>query len=143
MTPEITQMLVILAVAIMLFITEWLRVDVVALLVLLTLMIANLITPDEAFSGFSSPAVLTVWAIFIVSGGLFHTGVANLLGDRLLKIAGNRPRRLVGLLMATVGVMSGVMNNVGATAVLMPAVVSISHKARVSASKLLMPLAFG
>ncbi len=110
---------------------------------LLTLMIANLITPEEAFSGFSSPAVLTVWAIFIVSGGLFHTGVANLLGDRLLKIAGSRPRRLVGLLMATVGAMSGVMNNVGATAVLMPAVVSISRKARVSASKLLMPLAFG
>ncbi len=143
MTPEIAQMLVILAIAIMLFITEWLRVDVVALLVLLTLMIANLITPEEAFSGFSSPAVLTVWAIFIVSGGLFHTGVANLLGDRLLKIAGSRPRRLVGLLMATVGAMSGVMNNVGATAVLMPAVVSISRKARVSASKLLMPLAFG
>jgi di/tricarboxylate transporter len=69
--------------------------------------------------------------------------VANLLGDRLLKIAGSSPRRLVGLIMATVGVMSGVMNNVGATAVLMPAVVSISRKARVSASKLLMPLAFG
>ncbi len=143
LTPAIGQMLVILAIAIMLFITEWLRVDVVALLVLLTLMIANLITPEEAFSGFSSPAVLTVWAIFIVSGGLFHTGVANLLGDRLLRIAGNRPRRLVGLLMATVGAMSGVMNNVGATAVLMPAAVSISRKARVSASKLLMPLAFG
>lgn len=143
MTTEITQMLVILAIAIVLFVTELLRVDVVALLVLLTLMITNLITPDEAFSGFSSPAVLTVWAIFIVSGGLFHTGVANLLGDRLLKIAGRRPKRLVGLLMATVGVLSGVMNNVGATAVLMPAAVSISRKARVSASKLLMPLAFG
>jgi di/tricarboxylate transporter len=136
-------MLVILAITILLFITEWLRVDVVALLVLLALLITGLITPEAAFSGFSSPAVLTVWAVFIVSGGLFHTGVANLLGDRLLKIAGSSPRRLVGLIMATVGVMSGVMNNVGATAVLMPAVVSISRKARVSASKLLMPLAFG
>jgi di/tricarboxylate transporter len=136
-------MLVILAITILLFVTEWLRVDVVALLVLLALLITGLITPEAAFSGFSSPAVLTVWAVFIVSGGLFHTGVANLLGDRLLKIAGSSPRRLVGLIMATVGVMSGVMNNVGATAVLMPAVVSISRKARVSASKLLMPLAFG
>jgi len=136
-------MLVILAITILLFITEWLRVDVVALLVLLALLITGLISPEEAFSGFSSPAVLTVWAVFIVSGGLFHTGVANLIGDRLLKIAGSSPRRLVGLIMATVGVMSGVMNNVGATAVLMPAAVSISRKARVSASKLLMPLAFG
>jgi len=142
-TAEIAYMLVILAITILLFVTEWLRVDVVSLLVLLALLITGLITPEAAFSGFSSPAVLTVWAVFIVSGGLFHTGVANLLGDRLLKIAGSSPRRLVGLIMATVGVMSGVMNNVGATAVLMPAVVSISRKARVSASKLLMPLAFG
>jgi di/tricarboxylate transporter len=136
-------MLVILAITILLFVTEWLRVDVVALLVLLALLITGLITPEEAFSGFSSPAVLTVWAVFIVSGGLFHTGVANLLGDRLLQIAGTNPRRLVGLLMTTVGLMSGVMTNVGGTAVLMPAAVSISRKARVSASKLLMPLAFG
>ena len=143
MTGEIAQMLVILAIVIILFITEWLRVDVVALLALLSLILTGLITPEEAFSGFSSPAVLTVWAIFIVSGGLFHTGVANLIGDRLLRIAGTSPKRLAGLLMVTVGAMSGVMNNVGATAVLMPAAVSISHKARVSASKLLMPLAFG
>ena len=143
MTGDIAHMLAILAIVIILFITEWLRVDVVALLALLSLILTGLITPEEAFSGFSSPAVLTVWAVFIVSGGLFHTGVANLIGDRLLRIAGTRPRRLVGLLMATVGTMSGVMNNVGATAVLMPAAVSISRKARVSASKLLMPLAFG
>ena len=143
MTADIAYMLVILAITILLFVTEWLRVDVVALLVLLALLITGLITPEEAFSGFSSPAVLTVWAVFIVSGGLFHTGVANLLGDRLLQIAGTNPRRLVGLLMTTVGLMSGVMNNVGGTAVLMPAAVSISRKARVSASKLLMPLAFG
>jgi di/tricarboxylate transporter len=142
-TADIAYMLVILAITILLFVTEWLRVDVVALLVLLALLITGLISPEAAFSGFSSPAVLTVWAVFIVSGGLFHTGVANLLGDRLLKIAGSSPRRLVGLIMATVGVMSGVMNNVGATAVLMPAAVSISRRARVSASKLLMPLAFG
>jgi len=142
-TADIAYMLVILAITILLFVTEWLRVDVVALLVLLALLITGLITPEEAFSGFSSPAVLTVWAVFIVSGGLFHTGVANLLGDRLLQIAGTNPRRLVGLLMTTVGLMSGVMNNVGGTAVLMPAAVSISRKARVSASKLLMPLAFG
>jgi di/tricarboxylate transporter len=142
-TTDIALMLAILAVSIFLFITSWLRVDVVALLVLLSLILTGLITPAEAFSGFSSPAVITVWAIFIVSGGLFYTGVANLLADRLLRVAGTNPPRLTALLMVTVGLMSGVMNNVGATAVLMPAAVTISHKARMVASRLLMPLAFG
>jgi di/tricarboxylate transporter len=142
-TGDIAQMLVILAISIFLFIADWIRVDVVALLVLLALILTGLITPTEAFEGFSSPAVITVWAVFIVSGGLFYTGVANRLGDQLLKVAGTRPPRLIGLLMATVGLMSGVMNNVGATAVLMPAVVSMSRKARLRASQLLMPLAFG
>jgi di/tricarboxylate transporter len=107
------------------------------------LILTGLITPEEAFEGFASPAVVTVWAIFIVSGGLFYTGVANSLGSRLLKLAGTSQTRLVGLLMTAVGLMSGVMNNVGATAVLMPAVVSMSRKARMNASRLLMPLAYG
>jgi len=142
-THEIGMMLLILAVSIFLFITDWLRVDVVAILVLLALILTKLITPEEAFSGFSSPAVITVWAIFIVSGGLYFTGVANLLGERLLKMAGKSQSRLVGLLMTSVGLMSGVMNNVGATAVLMPAVVTMSRKSRINPSQLLMPLAFG
>ncbi len=143
MTAEIALTLGILGAAILLFITEWLRVDVVALLVLLALIVTGLISPTEAFSGFSSPAVITVWAIFIVSGGLFHTGVANLLAQRLLQVSGESESRLTGLLMITVGLMSGVMNNVGATAVLMPAVVSLAHQMRTNASRFLMPLAFG
>ena len=143
LTTEIALMMAILGISILLFITDWLRVDVVALLVLLALTLTGLITPEEAFRGFSSPAVITVWAIFIVSGGLFYTGVASLLGDRMLKIAGTSARRLVGLLMTAVGLMSAVMNNVGATAVLMPATVSMARKARISVSKLLLPLAFG
>ncbi len=143
MTTDIALMLAILAISILLFITDWLRVDVVAILVLLALILTGLITPEEAFEGFSSPAVITVWAIFIVSGGLFYTGVANLLGDRMLKVAGTSARRLVGVLMTTVGLMSAVMNNVGATAVMMPATVSMARKAQISVSKLLLPLAFG
>jgi di/tricarboxylate transporter len=143
MTSDIALMLTILGIAILLFVVDWLRVDIVALLILLALILTGLITPTEAFAGFSSPAVITVWAIFIVSGGLFHTGVANLVGDRLLKLAGKSVSRLTGLIMGTVGLMSGVMNNVGATAVLLPAVVSIARRVRISPSRLLMPLAFG
>lgn len=143
MTTDIALMLAILVISILLFIADWLRVDVVALLVLLALILTGLITPAEAFEGFSSPAVITVWAIFIVSGGLYYTGVANLLADRLLKVAGTKSSRLVAVLMGAVGLMSGVMNNVGATAVMMPAVTSMARSIRINASKLLMPLAFG
>jgi di/tricarboxylate transporter len=143
MTGEIALTLGILGVSIVLIVTEWLRADIVALLLLLALVLTGLITPTEAFAGFSSPAVITVWAIFIVSGGLFHAGVANLLGRRLLSVSGESQPRLVAVLMTTVGLMSGVMNNVGATAVLMPAVVSLARQMRLNASRLLMPLAFG
>lgn len=142
-TNEIGLMLLILAISVFLFIVDWLRVDVVAILILLSLIITGLLTPEEAFSGFASPAVITVWAIFIVSGGLFYTGVANMLGERLVQVGGSGIARQVGLLMTTVGLMSAIMNNVGATAVMMPAVVTMSHRIRISASKLLMPLAFG
>ena len=143
MTGEIALTLAILAVTVLLFITEWLRVDVVALLVLLALVLTGLTTPTEAFAGFANPAVITVWAIFIVSAGLFHTGVADLVAQRLLRVAGRNESRLVALLVAAVGLMSAVMNNVGATAVLMPAVVNLARQIRTNTSRLLMPLAFG
>jgi len=142
-TNDIALMLVILAATVVLFVTEKVRMDVVALLVLLALVLTGLVTPQEAFSGFASPAVITVWAIFIVSGGLYYTGVANLFGDRLLKLTGKSESRLVALLMTSVGLLSSVMNNVGATAVLMPAAVSVSRRVQINASRLLMPLAFG
>jgi di/tricarboxylate transporter len=143
MTTEIALMLGILAISVGMFILDKLRVDVVALLVLLSLIVTGLITPAEAFEGFSSPAVITVWAIFIVSGGLFHTGVAQLVSDRLLTIAGTSERRLVAVLMTAVGLMSAVMNNVGATAVLLPVAVSMARRTRTNPSRLLIPLAFG
>ena len=80
MTFEIILVLAILSISIVLFITEWVRMDVVALLVLGALAVTQLVTPSEALSGFSNPAVVTVWAILILSGGLARTGVAGLLG---------------------------------------------------------------
>ena len=80
MTPQIAATLIILGLAVVLFITERLRIDLVALLVLGSLALAGLVTPTEALSGFSNPAVVTVWAVFILSGGLSRTGVANLVG---------------------------------------------------------------
>jgi di/tricarboxylate transporter len=93
-------------------------------------------------SGFSSPAVITVWAVFIVSAGLFQTGIANLIGLHVSRLANRSEIRLTVVLTLTVGVMSAFMNNVGATAVLLPVVISVARRADAHPSKLLIPLAF-
>lgn len=142
MTPDIALTLSIIAVAVALFASEKLRVDVIALGVLLVLVITGLVTPEEGFSGFASTAVITVWAVYIVSGGMFRTGVADAIGQRILQHAGTSEPKLVAAIMATCGTMSGFINNIGATAVLLPAVASISRQTRVPVSKLLIPLSF-
>jgi di/tricarboxylate transporter len=143
LTSEIVLVLTILGIAIVLFATERIRVDVISMMVLLSLLLTGLLTVEEAFSGFSNPAVITVWAIYIVSEGLFITGVADYLGQRILSVSGNNSVRLTVVIMVAVGVMSAFMNNIGATAVLLPAIVAIGRKLKISASKLLIPLAFG
>ena len=134
--------LAILGGAMVLFLTEKVRVDVVALIVLLALILTGLVPSREAFLGFASPAVITVWAVFIISGAVYHTGLADMLAARMLEIAGPRPQWMLAIIMLTSGVMSAFMNNVGAVAILMPAVLSISRKLKIPPSKLLMPLAF-
>jgi di/tricarboxylate transporter len=141
-TPEIILTLSIIAVAVVLFATEKLRVDVIALLVLLTVGFTSLIAPEAVFAGFASPAVTTVWAVYIVSAGLFRTGVADMLGERITRLAGSSEPRLIAVIMLACGTMSAFMNNIGATAVLLPAVVGISRKAKVPLSRLLIPLSF-
>ena len=88
MTVQIVTVLAILGVAIILFITERVRADVIGLMVLVALALAGLVTPSEALSGFSSPAVVTVWAVLILSSGLARTGVAGLIGRPMIKLAG-------------------------------------------------------
>ena len=142
MTLDIALTLLIILGALILFATEKLRVDVVALMVLITVGVLGLVPSDKLFSGFSNSAVVTVWAVYMVSGGLFKTGVANTMGSGILKVAGNTESRLIGTIMLTVGVLSAFMNNVGATAMLLPAVVGISRVTKVAVSKMFIPLAF-
>ncbi len=143
MTFQIGLVMAILALTVALFVTERLRVDVVALLVLGGLALTGLVTPAEAVSGFSSPAVITVWAVFILSGGLSRTGVASLIGRQVLRLAGTGELRLMAVIMLTAGVMSAFMNNVGVAALLLPVVMDIARRTGHPPSRLLMPLAFG
>ena len=142
MTPQIALTLAIIFGALIVFGTEKLRVDVVALLVLLTVGLTRLIGPGEVFAGFSNSAVITVWAVYIVSGGLFKTGVADILGKFILRLSGKNEVRLIAVIMLTCGLMSAFMNNVGATAMLLPAVVSVAKQTNIPVSKLLIPLSF-
>jgi di/tricarboxylate transporter len=142
MTTDIALTLIIILFALLLFATERLRVDLVALLVLLSVGLLGLIDPDEIFDGFANPAVITVWAVFIVSGGLFKTGVADAMGRGILRLGGDREPGLIATIMVTCGVISAFMNNVGATAMLMPAVIGISRRTKILVSKLLIPLSF-
>jgi di/tricarboxylate transporter len=143
MTFEIALVLAILLLAVVLFVTEKLRMDLVALLVLSLLAITQLVSPAQALAGFSNAAVVTVWAMFIISGGLSVTGIANILGRQVLRMAGTGEARLIAVIMTTAGVLSAFMNNVGVAAMMLPVVVDIARRTKRPASRLLMPLALG
>ena len=143
MTIQIAAVYLILLVSLVLFISERIRFDVVALLVLGTLAVTGLVTADEAFSGFSNPAVVTVWAMFIISQGLANTGIAGRIGRKIIEFAGQREVGLVAALTLTAALLSAFMNNIGVAALLLPVTIDISRTTGVSPSRLLMPMAFG
>ncbi len=142
MTADNLLVLGILAIAVILFVSEKLRVDVVAMMVLVALVLTGLVSVEEAFSGFASPAVITVWAVFIVSGGLTRSGVADQIARLVVRLGGRSQLRLTVLIMLAVGVMSAFMNNIGAVAILLPAVMSVARETDIAPSKLLIPLAW-
>ncbi len=142
MNFEIAVVLSILGLAIFLFITEWIRMDLVGLLVMGSLALTGLISPSQALSGFSNPAVVTVWAILILSGSLGRTGVASALGRFVLRLAGDSDARLLAIIMLTTGFLSGFMNSIGVASLFLPVVVDISRRTNQPPSKLLMPLSF-
>lgn len=143
MTYEAWTVLIILTIAIVLFVTELLRVDIVAVAVVVALMLTGVLTPAEAISGFSNSAVIVIAALFVVGGAISQTGLAGMIGQRILAVAGTDERRLTVVLILAVAILSSFMSNTGTVAVLLPAVVILAHTANISPSKLLIPLAYG
>ena len=140
---DIVLVLTILCLAILFFATEWIRMDLVSLLVLVALALTRLVSIEQAFSGFSNPAVVTVAGMFIISAGLVNTGALAPVGERLIRIAGKNELRMIIAIMVTSASFSAFVNNIGATAMLMPLVVTMAQQGNISQSKLLIPLAFG
>lgn len=143
MTLQIAALFVLLGVMVYLFLTEKLPVDLTAFLGLIVLVFAGYVTPAEAFQGFSSPAVITMLSVFILGAALLETGVADGIAAHIHRLVGSSEIRLIIVLMLVAGVLSAFMNNIAATAVLMPAVATLAPRAGLSPSRLFMPLAFG
>jgi di/tricarboxylate transporter len=116
MTAEIALVLAILAISLVLFISEVIRMDLVALLVLGALAITGLVDSNEAFAGFSNSAVITVWAMFILSEGLTRTGIADIIGRQVMKLGGRQEFAMIIVIMITGAVLSAFMNNIGVAA---------------------------
>lgn len=142
MTFEVAIVLGILAVSLILFVSEVIRMDLVALLVLGTLAVSGLVSASQAFAGFSNSAVITVWAMFILSEGLTRTGIANVIGQQLMRLAGRREIPMIIIIMMTAAVLSAFMNNIGVAALMLPVVVDVARRTRIPVSRLLMPLAY-
>lgn len=133
--------LIVLAGAVALFITERLAIDMVAMLVLGAVLLLGLVSPEEALSGFSNSATVTVAAMFVLSAGLQRTGILRVLGRHLFRV-GRFPLLLMVLIAVTVGAVSAFINNTAAVAVFLPLVLALSQRLKLSPSKLLMPMSF-
>jgi di/tricarboxylate transporter len=143
LTLDIALTFGILLLAIIFFISEILRPDLVALIVLVLLVVFGLVTPGDALLGFSNPAVVAIWAMFILSSGLARTGVASFLGNQVMRVAGETERRLLTILMSSAAVLSAFMNNIGVAAMFLPVTIDIARRTKRVASRLLIPMAYG
>lgn len=143
MNPSLIITLVILTTAIVLFLSERLSVDLIALLVLVALGLSRVLTPQEVFSGFSDSAVITIMAIFVLAHSLEVTGVAEQMGNLVARLAGKSETRLIAALMGTAAFMSLFMNNIAVASTLLPATSTVARRSGIKIYRLLIPLAFG
>lgn len=142
MTVPIAIVLGLLLVAIGLFAWEKLSVDIITLLLLIALVCSRILTPAEAYAGFSSDIIIILGSIFVISGALQETGVLDAVGGWILRLAGNSANRLLLMVMSVACGISAFMNNTTVTAMLLGPVIGAAKRSRVSPSKLLMPLAY-
>jgi di/tricarboxylate transporter len=142
LTGDMMLVLVVLSATIGLFVSELVRVDIAAILVMVVIGLLGLVPANELFNGFASNAVLSIIAVMILGAGLDRTGVMTVVAAYILKVGGTTATRIVPLVSGTVGVISGMMQNVGATALFMPVMSRISNRTHIPLSRLLMPMGF-
>jgi di/tricarboxylate transporter len=142
MTFEMVIVLTLVVVAVIMFAAEALPVDLVALIIMATLLGSGIISPEEGLSGFSNPATITVAAMFVLSAGLSKTGAVIFVGKVLTRLGKRNFWLALVTIMLTIGIISAFINNTAAVAIFLPIVHSVARDMNTSASKLLMPMSF-
>ena len=140
---EVWIVLGILAVSMILFMKDLIPPELVSIIALLTLVVSRVLTSQEAFSGFGDPALITIASVFVLSAGLVRTGVVDFVGRKIEQLAGTNYTFLLALCMLVVVTISAFINNVAATAVMLPVALGISNRTSIHPGKFLMPIAFG
>jgi len=134
--------LIILLVSAILFVSGKVRSDLVAICALLALLLCQILTPTEALSGFSNTTVIMMIGLFIVGGGIFQTGLAKMIGSKVMSLAGNSETKMFLLVMLVTGAIGAFVSNTGTVALMLPIIVSMAASAGKSPRRFLMPLAF-
>ena len=139
---KIALVLGLLLLAVVLFATEWVSVDIITFCVLIPLILTGILKPNDAFRGFGSEAVVSLAAIFVIGGALTATGVLDLFSSRIYRLAGGTGAKFLVPVMLIAALVSAFLNNTTVTAILVPPTVALCRRALFSPSKLLMPVAF-
>ncbi len=142
LSPQQIYFLLILIVAVVLFITEWIRTDLVAVMIVIALYLTRVLDAKDALAGFSSEPAIVIAGIFVLSGALHVTGLSDTLGAWIGKLAGRSLSRALAVIMPSVAVLSAFTHHVTTTAVMLPVTLDISRERDIPASKLLMPMSF-
>lgn len=142
LNPQQIAFFAILIIALVLFVTEWIRTDVVAVLIVIALYVTRVLKPEEALSGFSSEPAIVIAGIFVLSGAMHATGLSDLMGDWIGRFAGKSLNRAIAVIMPSVALLSAFTHHVTTTAVMLPITLDLSRERKLPASKLLMPMSF-
>lgn len=142
MTSDIALLIGLTLLSLVFFSFDWVPSDVVALGLLLAMIVTGLLKPEQAFAGFGSDTVIMIMGLLIMTTALVRTGVVDLVGRAILRHSGSNPTLLLAVIMISCAVLSAFISNTAATAFFLPIVLGVATKARISPSRLLMPVAF-
>lgn len=142
MEPDVVIVLVILSVTVIMLVIDVVRIDIVAIGCMLALGWTGILNPQEMFSGFSSNAVIAMLSVMILGKGISRTGIMDEFAKIVVRRAGTRRRNIVGLLSISTGLISGLIQNIGAAALFLPGIMQVSHRTKLPPSALIMPIGF-
>ena len=142
MTLEIGILLALFVIALIGFSVDWVSADVVGLGLVLALVLTGVLSPAKAFAGFGNDTVIMIMGLLIMTVSLARAGVVDMVGRVIVRFAGKNPLGLLFVIMVTVALLSAFISNTAATALFVPIVIGVAARAKMSPSKLLLPLAF-